>query len=72
MTCLLEEALTEVSKLSDSKQDAIASLILAEIADESRWEQSFAQSQNTLTTLAEKARADIQAGRVINGGFDQL
>lgn len=72
MTRLLEEALTVVSKLSDSEQDAIASIILQEIADERLWDESFANSQDTLTAMAEKTRADIQAGRVVSGCFDQL
>ena len=37
MTRLLEQALTEVKKLPEAKQDAIASLILDELADEQRW-----------------------------------
>jgi aspartate/glutamate racemase len=65
MTRLLEEALTVVSKLSDSEQDAIASIILAEIADEKNWEESFARLQDKLSAMAEKAREDIQAGRIV-------
>jgi hypothetical protein len=72
MTQLLQQALTEVQKLPDSQQDAIASIILQEIADEHLWDESFAKSQNQLAAMAQKARNDISAGRVVNGGFDQL
>jgi aspartate/glutamate racemase len=72
MTRLLEQALTEVKRLPDPEQDAIAALILEELADERRWQESFARSQNQLARLAEKAREDIRAGRVTDGGFDQL
>lgn len=58
MTKLLETALAEVQKLSDQKQDAIASLILDELMDESRWEDSFSKSQDALAKLADKAQAD--------------
>lgn len=72
MTQLLEQALTEVKKLPEPEQDAIASLILNELADERRWQESFAGSQDQLTHLAAKVREDIRAGRVQSGGFDQL
>jgi hypothetical protein len=72
MTKLLEQALTEVKKLPELEQDAIASLILDELSDERRWQESFARSQDQLSRLAAKAREDIRAGRVKQGGFDQL
>lgn len=64
MTQLLEQAIAELHKLPDSDQDAIASLILAEINDERRWEAAFANSQEQLSRMADKARDDIRAGRV--------
>ena len=67
MTQLLEQALTEVRKLPQPEQDAIATLILDELADERRWQDSFARSQEELSRLAAKAREDIKAGRVKAG-----
>jgi hypothetical protein len=64
MTRLLEQALAEVRKLSDSGQDAIAALILEELADDERWEESFANSRSLLACLVAKAEDDIKAGRV--------
>jgi len=58
MTQLLEHAFKEASKLSDSEQDAVASLLLAELESERRWEQSFAASQDELARLADGARAE--------------
>lgn len=72
MTKLLEQALTAVSKLPEPEQDAIASLILDELSDERRWQESFARSQDQLARLAAKAREDVRAGRVKQAGFDQL
>ena len=72
MTQLLERAIDEARKLPTSEQDAIASLILEEIADERRWDEAFAGSQSQLARLAEKTRADIRAGRVRDLGIDEL
>ena len=72
MTHLLEQAIAQLSGLPDSDQDAIASLILDELADEQRWQDSFARSQDKLAVLAERARQDIRAGRVRNIGIDEL
>ena len=72
MTQLLEQALSEVRKLPAAEQDAIASLILDELADERRWQEKFAGSQDQLARLAAKVRDDIRAGHVQSGGFDQL
>ena len=72
MTQLLESALTEVKRLPEPEQDVIASLILDELSDEKRWQESFARSQEQLARLAAKVRQDIQAGQIKSGGFDQL
>ena len=72
MTRLLEQALSEVEKLPAHEQDAIAAIILEEIADERRWDEAFARSQDQLSHLAEKTRADIRAGRVRDMGMDKL
>jgi len=72
MTQLLEQALAEVRKLTQSEQDAIAALILDEIADEQRWDDAFSRSQDQLGQLAAKVRDDIRAGRVRNVGMDEL
>lgn len=72
MTQRLEKAVAEIEKLSAAEQDAIAAVILDEITDERRWDEAFGQSQDQLSSLAEKARSDIQAGRVKNVGMDEL
>lgn len=72
MTQLLEQALAQLEKLPQDEQDAIAALILEEIADERRWDESFARSQDRLAELAAKVREDIQAGRVRDVGVDEL
>ena len=70
MTQLLEQALQQVQLLPKSEQDAIATLILDELADERRWGESFARSQDQLVRVAAKVRDDIRAGRGQCGGID--
>jgi hypothetical protein len=72
MTDLLEQAIAEVYKLPPDEQDVIATLILEELADEQKWSQAFAQSQDALARLAEAVRADIRAGKIKKLGFDEL
>jgi hypothetical protein len=63
MTKLLEKAVAAVSDLPEKEQDAIAALILEELADEERWAQSFAVSQRQLSTLAKEALEEYRSGR---------
>jgi len=72
MTQLLVQALDAVQKLPPAEQDAIASIILQELADERRWDDAFARTQPQLERLAEKVEADIAAGRVCDLGMDDL
>ncbi len=72
MTRLLQEAFAQMEKLPETEQDAIASLVLEELADEARWQEAFARSQDQLAALATKVRDDIREGRVRNAGFDEL
>jgi len=63
MTQLLEKALDEVAKLPASEQDAVAAILLEELASERCWSESFAKSQDLLAKLAEQALAEYAAGR---------
>ncbi len=72
MTQLLEKAVTKVSKLTATEQNAIATMILEELADEERWEMAFAQSQDQLAKWAEKVRQDIKTGQVRKIELDEL
>jgi hypothetical protein len=70
MTRMLEQALAEVGKLTEPEQDAIANVILDELADEERWERAFATTQPVLAKLAAKARAEVRAVRAKNIRMD--
>ncbi len=61
MTDLLEKALTEVKKLPPSEQDALAAILLQELAAEQRWTESFEKSQDALEKLAQEALAEHRA-----------
>jgi hypothetical protein len=72
MTQLLQRALNEAQTLPAAEQDAIAAIILEELADERRWDSAFAGSQDQLSRLADKVRRDVAAGRVREMGIDEL
>ncbi len=63
MTKLLDKAISEVAKLPASEQDAVAVLVLEELASERRWSSSFAKSQDQLAKLAEEALAEYASGQ---------
>lgn len=63
MTQLLEKAFSEVAKLPASEQDAVAALVIEELASEKRWSSSFANSQDLLARLAEEALAEYASGQ---------
>ena len=63
MTKLLEEAFAEASKLPEQEQDALAAVILEELASERRWDQAFADSADLLAQLADQALAEHRAGK---------
>ena len=46
MTELLNKAIAKVKNLSEEDQNTIAAIILEEIEDEMKWQQSFADSQD--------------------------
>ena len=62
VTKLLEQALSKVEKLPASEQDAVAAIVIEELASEQRWSESFAKSQEVLAKLGEKALAEHAAG----------
>lgn len=62
MTELLKQAIEKIERLSDEEQNAIATIILEELEDEVKWEQSFANSHDLLAELAAEAMAEYKAG----------
>jgi len=63
MTKLLEKAFQEAAKLSEQDQDALACVLLDEIASERRWDELFEATQDRLKELAREALEEHRAGR---------
>lgn len=65
MTRHLEAAFREATQLSDEQQDALAAIIMQEIAADRRWDELFdrPESHDLLAKLADQALADHRAGR---------
>ena len=63
MTPLLDQVIEEISKLSAADQDALAAILLKEIAAEQRWSRSFAKAQDLLEKLAAEALEEVAADR---------
>ena len=62
MTKLLERAISEISKLPEEEQDALASVIMEEMLAEKQWTRSFSNSQDLLVEMAEEAEKEYEAG----------
>lgn len=63
MTELLEKAFREAARLLPKEQDALASLLLAELESGRRYEEMFDGSQDALAELGDQALRDDDAGR---------
>lgn len=63
MTELLERAFARLQTLPESEQNAIAAMILEEIEDDRRWDESFSRSPNILAKLAASAMAEYRVGK---------
>jgi len=62
MTKLLEKAFSEASKLPEEEQDALAEMLLEDLASEERWADAFIGSQAELAALADEALAEFRRG----------
>jgi hypothetical protein len=73
MTELLEKAIAQLANLPNEEQDAIALIILEEIADDIKWDQAFANSQDLLAKLGAEAMEEYHAGQTVELElYDQL
>lgn len=66
MTDLLQQAISEISKLSDEQQDAIATRLLSELKDEQAWQARFeATTDLQWDGLAAMVRKDIKNDQIV-------
>ena len=62
MTNSLQEAFKQASALPDEQQEALAAIVLEEIAAEKQWQEAFARSQDVLAKMAEEALEEDRRG----------
>ena len=62
MSDMLDKAVEQARRLPVDQQNAIAALILEEIADEQRWQVSLARSAPVLEQLAAEAEQEDREG----------
>ena len=65
MSPLLEKALENVGVLPQAEQDAIASQILASLADEEAWRRRFAEKRDIIRRLAREALEEDGRGETL-------
>jgi len=66
VTTTLQEAFKKAASLPPDQQEALAAILMEEIAAEDRWQQSFAQSQDALAKLAAEALDEDRQGRTLD------
>ena len=62
MTELLEKAFAEAAQLPEDEQNLLAKTLLEDFAAEGKWNETLANSPNTLGSLADDALAEYEAG----------
>jgi hypothetical protein len=58
----IDEVYAVLARLSEEDREAIAAMILEEIASEERWHQSLTRTPDALKSLADEARKEYRAG----------
>jgi hypothetical protein len=70
MSRLMEKALEKVGALSQEEQDAIASQILASLADEEAWKRRFLEKRDVIRRMAQEALQEDEKDETL--GLDEL
>ncbi len=52
-----------MQQLPPDGQDAIAAIIIEELTDERRWDESFARSHDVLAKMADEALKEFSSGK---------
>jgi len=65
MSTLMEKALEKVLVLPLDEQDAIASQILASLADEEAWKKTFAEKRDVIRRMAREALQEDERGETL-------
>ena len=59
---VLQQAVSELTKLPEAEQEAAGAWILAELESERRWDDLFARSADLLSEMADEAIREDEAG----------
>ena len=65
MSTLLTKALEKIAALPPDEQDAIASQILASLADEEGWQKRFAEKRDVIRRMAMEALEEDERGETL-------
>ena len=65
LATLLEKALEKVGALSPDEQDAIASQILASLADEASWKKRFIEKRDVIRRMAHEPVEEDEKGQTV-------
>ncbi len=65
MPSLLEKALEKIVALPPDEQEAIASQILASLADEKAWKKRFVEKRDVIRRLAREALEEDERGETL-------
>lgn len=60
---IIRKAFSEVSKLPSAMQNLIAQKLLKDIEAEEKWDETFAETQDELSQLADEALEDFKKGK---------
>ena len=63
MTKLLEKAFARAAELSQAEQDMFAQSLLDDLEAEEQWDETFADSQDELSILADEAMNEHRNGK---------
>jgi hypothetical protein len=66
MTKLLEIAFARAAELPSAEQDLVAQSLLSDLEAEELWDETFANSQHDLVSLAEEALNEHRGGKTRN------
>ncbi len=65
MSSLLEKALEKIVALPPEEQDAMASQILASLADEEAWRKRLAEKRDVIRRMAREALGEDERGETL-------
>jgi len=68
MTVRLKEAFDKAARLPDELQNELADELIADIEAESRWDQTFKDTQDKLAKMADKALKNFEEGKFKKNG----